>query len=44
MNFKYKQGGQRTSQSPDFSDIVRIHLLTKTFTSGKKTDSYAEHT
>ena len=25
------QGGQRTSQSRDFSDIVHIHLLTITF-------------
>ena len=37
------QGGQRTSQSRDFSDIVHIHLVTKTSTSGKKIDSYAEH-
>ena len=38
------QGGQCTSQSLDFSDIVHIHLVTKTSTSGKKIDSYAEHT
>ena len=38
------QGGQRPSQSRDFSDIVHIHLLTKTFTLGKKIDLYAELT
>ena len=38
------QGGQRTSQSRDFSDKVHILLLTKTFTSGKKIDSYDKHT
>ena len=31
------------SQSRDFSDIVNIYLVTKTSTSGKKIDSYAEH-
>ena len=38
------QGGQRTSQSRDFSDIVHIHSVTKTSTSCKKIDSFAEHT
>ena len=43
-NMSFNQGGQRTSQSRDFSDIVHIRLLTRAFTSGKKIDSYAEHT
>ena len=32
----FLQGDQRTSQSRDFSDIVHIHLVTKTSTSSKK--------
>ena len=40
----HRQGGQRTSQSRDFGYIGHTHLVTKTPSSGKKINSFAEHT